>query len=81
MDDIAIEYELMKMHKSNLNGLMNKLPAALLSNSFGDGQVLYYVFIYNISKHAVCAVLSLWILMFLMHCRLIIVFILDRGIS
>ncbi len=39
MDDVAIELELMKMHTSNLNGLMSKLPAALLSNSFGDGQV------------------------------------------
>jgi hypothetical protein len=40
MDEKTIEEELFKLHRSNLNGLMSKLPAALLSNSFGDGQVL-----------------------------------------
>lgn len=37
-DPIVVEQELLKLHAFNLDGILAKLPAALLSNSLGDGQ-------------------------------------------
>jgi hypothetical protein len=37
-DPMVVEEELLKLHTSNLNNILAKLPASLLSNSLGDGQ-------------------------------------------
>ena len=43
MDEKEEAAELLRLRKSNAAELLSRLPAGLLSNSLGDGQVLYIV--------------------------------------